>query len=181
MNLIAWATQYLDVANDGFKAELLWWKWATGAEVEIPLMTFNTPEGMLYASRFDARYAVPVDLSSADVQSAYTRQHLAACVALHTGEYPPPNLDGSEDHNAAVHKILWASGLGQRTVNHSPPQVIISGILSEDDNTHAMSVMAMRLLGHDLSVRPGITDVELSPSTYHAAMVADVCAYLPKE
>lgn len=181
MKLIEWAAQYLDIANDGFKAELLWWKWATGAQVAIPTMLLETCEARYVASFLAPNdYTKPDCLDHSDQRFPYTRYHLWACAALHTGERIPLILDGNEDNNEAVHKILWASGFGQWTVDAQPPQVVLDGLESDNDNTHAMSVMAMRLLGRNMTVRAGITDVPLEPLTYHAALVADVSSHLPR-
>lgn len=175
MNLIEWAQQYLDVAADGFKAELIWLQVMTGERGDLTGMTFELAEWQAFAHHFmPEHYPLPPPSAPMDTRSAYDRAQAWACFAMVTGASIDLEVSPAMTVSDAVHAVIWSTRFGTSPLSAPLPDQIHAGLSSPDDNQHAMCALAARLLGHPAELRQSITSTPLSVSSYHAKLVAMV-------
>lgn len=178
--ILAWAEDWYAIAGDGFKAEMLFLAYLSGAPP--PDVAFAAGECQAFA-RWLYPHLFPEPTAEADTRTEYDRAQAWACYALLTGAgLAPPEIH--TDPRVTVHSVLWASRFGADLID--APDVIahLTPYLSDpDDDLHAMAVLGLVICGQnpDISRCMDIADLSPTPETYHAIAVAQMAQLIDPE
>lgn len=171
--MIEWARQYFDVAQDGFKAEMI--MLATIQGDELPGLVFETAEWQAFAHALQPdHYALPDTAPTQDTD--YDRIQSLACYALAMDfALPSITIEPEDDINVIAHKVIWHSGFGRDHVSDDKAEAaLVAGLDDADDDTHAKCAMALTIMGTppDFSRCRAIIAQRLDASTYHPILCA---------
>lgn len=179
LELLDWAQDWVALAGDGFKAELLWLGQLAGLQDHAVLqsLTFNDPEWEAFAAAIDPD-AYSTSWHCQDFTDSYDSLQRQAVCAFKRGEIFDTPITG--ELNDRAHKVIWCSGFGTRLVNDTQAaEEFLSEPtenLSLDDQ--AKIYLALVLLGQDAQEPPGILTENLIPQTYHEILCVLVANFL---
>lgn len=175
-SMLDWSQQWMPVAEDGFKAEMIWLAviYNQTAHPAVNGLTFTTPEWEFFAFR-----QMPNVYKNPNRRNNYNRAYdqmqsdavfnMSAVIDILNFPVAP-----GDDLNLVMHKVIWASQFGKRQPTMPDAQAILQASLTTpDDDIYAKSVVALSIL--DIAVPPERTDrilaaTETLPQTYHAQL-----------
>ena len=181
-NMLDWSVQWMPVAEDGFKAEMIWLAdyFKLASHPAVNGLTFTDPEWEYFAFKI-----MPSAYKNPNRRKQWGRQYEIwqeqAIYDIGTTNLPIV-VDVTDNANLAVHKVVWANQFGRkRNVQPANAETIMQAALNTlDDDLHAKCILALRMQG-DL---PDMTRLDtilaaiaITPQNYHALL----CALIAKE
>lgn len=176
--MIDWMKQYIDIAGDGFKAELLWLAYLSNEPP--PLVYFSEIEWQAFAhSLFPEKYTMPLEQSQKS--NWYCIYQSRACFSTANGIQPDIiNIHPEDNYSQLAHKVIWMTGFGKFSYYSSEYKESLIAGLVEDNDTHALCCIALILMGCavDLTRCNQIKQQDLNPANYHEIYCATVATIL---
>lgn len=180
--ILDWAVQYKDIAQDGFKAEMLLLAKLSQSDTH-PLVsdfTFNEPEWLAFASVLYPQHYQSDWICTEEGNDYATLQKKAVCAFVRN---VPFECEFTGDLNEVSHKVIWASGFGVRKVE-SPEAVetlqsFSMDTLSNDDK--AKIYLSMVLLKQDVAEPQEILTQQLEAYNYHEILIMRAANHLKEK
>lgn len=174
IELLDWAQDYCEYAEDGFKAEMLWLACLSGNETHsCTRQNFMSPEWKAFAHAWLPNlYELP-EFSDQGHNEYDTDQKKAIKALLGKVEF---TRIGDGNLNEVTHQVIWASKFGKRKVVSVEAGLKLKNWLKTDltNDEYAKIILALRLLGDNAKYEriDNILNTELTPETYHEQLCA---------
>lgn len=182
IEILDWAQDYCQYAQDGFKAEMLWLACLSGNKDHFcAKQNFSTPEWQSFAHAWIPELYEKVDFSE-ESDNPYDEQQKSAIKAL-LG-YGKFDRVGDGGLNEVCHQVVWASQFGKKKIVSLEAGLKLKAWLKTElsNDEYAKVVLALRLLGDDKNYEriDRILSADLTPETYHEQLCALVSNLLRK-
>lgn len=175
-SMLDWSQQWMPVAEDGFKAEMIWLAgyYNLTTHPAVNGLAFATPEWEYFAFR-----EMPNVYKNPNRRNTYNRayEQMQSDAAFNMGEVNNildfPVAPG-DDLNLVMHKVVWASQFGKRKPVMPDAQTILQNSLgTTDDDVYAKGVLALKIMGtvvDDERTERILSAATTTPQTYHAQL-----------
>jgi len=169
--MLDWSASWMPVAEDGFKAEMIWLAdyYGLTAHPAVNGLTFAEPEWEYFAFRI-----MPAVYRNPNVRRQWNRQYeiLQEQAIYNMGtNNPDAAITPGDNNNLVVHKVIWANHFGKK-LNHieAAEPLLLAALNDPSDDVHAKNTLALRIMGETVNVTridAILAAMEITPQTYH--------------